>query len=358
VKRSIDSAAFKDVSGVIGPLKGCYHYAYAVPLDPGSWLGRKFKWLKLREQRFDVDRFDARCFSSEDALLIVLADHIPRVPTVLTIADGVSVHNFIEGETLAQAVPTGAPLPERHLVQIEALFRSLAAFDVARLDGLKRVCVSGSRDRDSDDSGAFLQSLVDFTHTEVCQAHLPQFGELFEDLGISDDALPAFGKEAPPLTTRPYALLHGDLHRENFIVDPRGRLWTIDWELARIGDPVYELATHLHLMRYSDRQMWEVLHRWRRAVEEVRPGATRGVEQDLPVYLGYKRLQSVYTDVIRSATTLRDDADRSRAKTEHVATTVARSLARAHGVLGMRRNAVPSVKTVASMLNAWVSRNR
>ncbi|CAM5643364.1 hypothetical protein SGRIM128S_09667 [Streptomyces griseomycini] len=34
-----------------------------------------------------------------------------------------------------------------------------------------------------------------------------------------------------------------------FIVDPQGGLWVIDWELAMIGDPLYDLATHLHLMR-------------------------------------------------------------------------------------------------------------
>ncbi|MFF3399206.1 phosphotransferase family protein [Streptomyces sp. NPDC002659] len=88
------------------------------------------------------------------------------------------------------------------------------------------------------------------------------------------------------------------------MVDAAGDLWTIDWELAMIGDPLYDLATHLHLMHYSRREEERITEVWRSAVESVRPGSSEGWRQDLPVLVSFKRAQSVYTDVIRTAVAL------------------------------------------------------
>jgi aminoglycoside phosphotransferase (APT) family kinase protein len=52
------------------------------------------------------------------------------------------------------------------------------------------------------------------------------------------------------LHPRPFRLLHTDLHRKNMIVS-RGRTYFLDWELALWGDPVYDLAVHLHKMGCS-----------------------------------------------------------------------------------------------------------
>jgi thiamine kinase len=39
------------------------------------------------------------------------------------------------------------------------------------------------------------------------------------------------------------ALCHHDIHAQNLVTDPAGRLWLVDWEYAGLGDPVFDLAS-------------------------------------------------------------------------------------------------------------------
>jgi fructosamine-3-kinase len=285
---------------VEGPLEGHHHEAYAVRLGADSPFRSRFEWLKLREPRDGIFWYDSRCFRSEEALLEILRKHqVPRVPEVLRVDEKVSVHSFIVGETLGARSPGSGQVATRHLDQIEELFRSLAVFDVRALNGLKRVCDHEAMSW-RDDSYGFLVRLIEDSVDKIHASQGGKYDRLFHDLGVPDDALDHFKRDLVPLTPRPYRLLHGDLHRENFIIDEADDLWTIDWELARIGDPLYDLATHLHLMHYDAEQEYEMTKRWQNTVESVLPDAVKGVEADLPQYLAYKRIQSVYTDIIRA----------------------------------------------------------
>ena len=42
---------------------------------------------------------------------------------------------------------------------------------------------------------------------------------------------------------RAYALCHHDVHAQNLVTGPAGRLWLVDWEYAGLGDPVFDLAS-------------------------------------------------------------------------------------------------------------------
>jgi thiamine kinase len=44
-------------------------------------------------------------------------------------------------------------------------------------------------------------------------------------------------------TPRPRVLCHHDVHGANMVIDPRRRLWLVDWEYAGLGDPVFDLAS-------------------------------------------------------------------------------------------------------------------
>src|SRR5215218_2908973 len=63
-----------DVTGIIGPLSGYHHEAYAFPLPPDAPLRTRygFGWGKLRVPRSGLFWFDRRCFRSEDLLLRAL----------------------------------------------------------------------------------------------------------------------------------------------------------------------------------------------------------------------------------------------------------------------------------------------
>lgn len=270
---------------------------------------------KLGEPREPQLWFDRRCFEREEVLVAALPslglDRVPRVRGMSgSSADGrrrrLVIQDFIEGRTLAEVSPFGTTVPERHLRQIIERFEQLAAVSMERVEraGLERCCKEEHRAKNYD-SHRFLRSLIDFTRTDVHLAWRETYPRLFASLRIPADALDensTLSHDAARLTRRPFCLLHGDLHRTNLIVqDADDRLWTIDWELAMVGDPVYDLATHLHLMGYPPAQEAEVVQRWRETVPKILYGADAGMDADLLLYRRYKRAQSLFTDVVRHA---------------------------------------------------------
>lgn len=299
-------AAAKRVDGplpghqVEGPLPGYHHETYAVRLTAPGLFGRSAGWVKLRDPRPGLLWFDRRCFASEDDLLTRLAGRVSHVPEVGSI-DSLTVQSFIEGCTLAEVAAPGEEVPAAFLDQIMRLFRELLAVDPHD----PQLLALHSPPPEDRDTTAFARALVRFTLTDVVEHALPHFDTLFRRLGIhpksASSSASALEARLEGMTPRPFGLLHGDIHRANLIVDKQNALWTIDWELALLGDPLYDLATHLHLMRYPAGQANEVVARWAEVAEQARPGAADGVEEDLPRYLAFKQIQSVYTDVIRQA---------------------------------------------------------
>lgn len=334
------STAFEKATGVgtvDGPLQGYHREWYVVrpgPEFPGT--GR----VKVGAPR-DVFWFDRRCFASEDELLPELARRgVPRVPPVYRIGtDGPRIHGFVEGTPLGRLSPAGSTVPKAQLDQLMEVFGALAR---VRPEGfpVPRVCRPEDRTHDGDSAG-FLRTLIRHTRYKAYRRHIPEYGRLFNQLGLPRRALGADSwlvAEAAHLTGRPYCLLHGDLHRSNFIVDASGGLWTLDWELALFGDPLYDLATHLYLMRYPPAQQRRVVMRWRRTMSRVLPGAIAGMDEDLPRYLAYKRAQSVYADIVRHACVLSTTAS-GRGRTDRIrgtAKTIHAILREAAPVLGLR----------------------
>jgi aminoglycoside phosphotransferase (APT) family kinase protein len=345
------AASDLEVDRVEGPLKGYHHRAYAVRLDPGSPLAADFRWLKLREPRSGVLWYDMRRFPSEDQLLQALYGRVPRIPRVSRqwINDGwVTFTAFIEGVTLDRVPEAAGRVADRYLDQIEELFRALAAVDSPPLayDGLLacdcRKSAHGNR------STAFLRALTHFSVQHAYASHWDSTRGLMAELGVNEDALRDFGLRLPELTDRAPRLLHGDLHHRNFIVDRLGGLWTIDWELALFGDPLYDLATHLHLMGYQPDQEEDMFRRWKRAVGEE---SSLGADEDLPHYRMYKELQSVYTDIIRGAARLREDQGERRLR--RTAVLVHRAMTAAREPLGMGK--VPPLPVIEAAFSVWLS---
>ncbi len=76
----------------------------------------------------------------------------------------------------------------------------------------------------------------------------------------------------------------------------RGRTYVLDWELALWGDPVYDLAVHLHKMGYSPAEYAAAQAAWLTAV----PGhASAAWEPDLHAYLTHERIKSAIVGTIR-----------------------------------------------------------
>ncbi len=67
---------------------------------------------------------------------------------------------------------------------------------------------------------------------------------------------------------RSQALCHNDVHAQNMVLDPAGRLWLVDWEYAGLGDPVFDLASCLSQLELSAADARLLCH------EYIRSGGT------------------------------------------------------------------------------------
>jgi aminoglycoside phosphotransferase (APT) family kinase protein len=292
-------------------------------------------------------RFDFRTWFVEEDLLRCLAGRPGwhgLVPSVLGRHRGHSVHTYVEGVCLDRVAAPGRAVAPDHLTQIVAFFGRLAAVPRRALPPLSRGWPWGN-------STAFFRRLTDFT-CQIFAEYADRYGSLFRRLDISVASFQRYAYEAGMLHDRPFALVHGDLHQENIIVRPNGGLFFLDWELATFGDPVYDLATHLRLMRYPDAQRDEVVERWQEAVTAVDSSLAHALRPDLDHYLGFKRLQAVHTDTVRAAAAVeRGEEDLGTAVAR-----VHRVLVEAAGPLRLRSE--PAEAGVRAAFEGWLRRDR
>lgn len=257
-----------------------------------------------------------------------------------------AVHEFIPGTALSEVCPPGKPLDPLYLVSLIRQFGRFTRVTAEELPPLPRGWAQPG------DSTAFLRDRADFAEREVRRANWKDFARLFAALEIPADALRLWRDRVPAMQPRPFALLHGDLHRHNIIVRDDGELSILDWELAMWGDPLHDLAIHLVRMRYPAWQRWEVVERWRTA---VRPEAAVGLDRDLPVYVAYERVQSLFADILRAATGLAAEEPQPG----RVGAAVSRVRNAIHLAAGpLRLNRVPSRPEVERALLDWVRGRR
>ncbi|MDX6349743.1 MAG: hypothetical protein QOF84_4533 [Streptomyces sp.] len=253
--------------------------------------------VKLRRSISGVPSVVCRVWPKEEEILAAVNQSVPNTPRHLGEWGDYAVHTYAPGRPVSALRPPSKTMPSHHCMrQLMAFFRRLARVDTASLP-------SPPVDWPEDgDSTGFLRRLVRLTEDTVHQRNRAEFGELFDKLGVPADAMEDFGRRIPPFTKRPFSLLHTDIHRDNLVMQPDGTLFLLDWELAMVGDPLHELATHLVRMKYpSDRARKSVIAQWKVAMSEVSSAATTDFEGDLQWYLDYEHAQSIYPDIIRAA---------------------------------------------------------
>jgi aminoglycoside phosphotransferase (APT) family kinase protein len=164
----------------------------------------------------------------------------------------------------------------------------------------------------------------------VHAAHRAEFGRMFRELEIPGDPIDAARADLARLASRPFRLLHTDVHRKNMIVRAAAVVF-IDWELALLGDPVYDLAVHLHKMAYLPDERERLLTLWEMAEPVAATGDWRG---DLELYLRHERVKSAVVDSIRYAKLIRSGQCTPDSRAELVTKMVAK-LRAARAVWGL-----------------------
>jgi aminoglycoside phosphotransferase (APT) family kinase protein len=287
-----------------------------------------------------------RTWQDEAEILGALRGVLPHVPQCLAKRGDVTILSYVQGVPLSTICRNGKEV-EPHLVA--ALVGLLADMTWVRRKDLPPLPQSWPRS--SRDSRAFLRALAQATEDQIRQPNWARFGGLFAMLGIRADAMVRFAERVPALISRPFSLLHTDLHRDNVIFSYHGAppLICVDWELATYGDPVHDLATHLVRMQYPPTQWHEVIDAWCEAMGRQRSKAVNGAKRDVRHYVAFEQAQSVYPDVMRAVTSLGDTFDQR--DLDAATSAVERALAVAAEPL--RLKSVPDEKAIEGILLRW-----
>lgn len=287
-----------------------------------------------------------RTWQDEAEILNTIWDVLPHVPRCLVKRRDLTILSYVEGMPLSGICPNDTPLDSGLVLALADLLADMTQVRRQHLPPLPP-----SWPRSSRDSRAFLRTLAFAAEEQIRQRNWGEFGGLFAMLGIPDDAMVRFAERVPAMISRPFSLLHTDLHRDNVIVSYDGDppLICVDWELASYGDPLHDLATHLVRMRYPDYQWPEAIEAWREAMGRRRPAAVHGLDRDLRHYVAFERAQSVYPDVIRAAMSLGDPTRRQ--ELDAATGAVHRALLAAEEPL--RLASVPDETSIERILFRW-----
>ncbi|MFC7548981.1 phosphotransferase family protein [Plantactinospora sp. GCM10030261] len=236
-----------------------------------------------------ADVMDLRLWREEE-VLPAIAPYVSQAPRLLFLSEepAFQIHQFICGAVLNDIAPRGTACPPHVPGDVARLFRQLV--DVPR-DKLPSIPGDWPADGDSAGFGRRLTRLTQWIYDTFVDDYRP----LFDRFGIPDRPLAGLADVWPTLTDRPFVCVHADVHRKNIIVDD-GRSVFLDWELALWGDPVYDLAVHLHKMAYLPAEEADLLDRWRAGMPAAHMA---GWEPDLDAYLGHERIKSAIVDTVR-----------------------------------------------------------
>ncbi|MEU9369895.1 aminoglycoside phosphotransferase family protein [Streptomyces avermitilis] len=124
--------------------------------------------------------------------------------------------------------------------------------------------------------------------------------QLARQLGLPDAARLGQILARHEVTPRSPSLLHGDLNPWNLVRRPdRFALTIIDWEMAMVGDPLYDLVRHLHLTPTRPEIRERMFRRWERGLARTR---TKDWQRDWRVYRWIEIVRSAYVDLDRLVT--------------------------------------------------------
>ncbi|MFI5620066.1 aminoglycoside phosphotransferase family protein [Streptomyces sp. NPDC051567] len=227
----------------------------------------------------------------EAEVLAAIGGYVTAAPRLLHAGrdPDFQIHGFVEGRRVDGLVPAGTRLPDAVLKGVEGLFGDLLRVPESALPALPP---DWPQDGDTAEFAARLTGLVH----EIRHRGGEGIDGLYEALGVPEDPCGPLRERARNMAGRRFGLLHADIHRQNMMLTDGGLVVFLDWELALWGDPVYDLADHLHKMSYSPEERHEVTEGWERAApDECRAGWRDGLDH----YLAYEAVKSAVVDTVR-----------------------------------------------------------
>ncbi|MFF4589221.1 phosphotransferase [Streptomyces sp. NPDC001388] len=225
--------------------------------------------------------------------------------------DPFTIHTYV-GTPIDE--PPDHPVDGLRLHEADALVDQLC--ELTRVDHLRVAPAEG----EVHFYGWLTEQLVDLVR------NLPKESlQLARTLGLPDDWRLREILSRHTVSQRAPALLHGDLNPWNLVRrNDDMALTIIDWEMAIVGDPLYDLVRHMHLTPTRPEIRARMFRRWEKQLPKR---YTRNWSHDSRVYRWIELVRSAYIDLDRLVTGSSLDAPNVRRAVNSYAATLAAATA-------------------------------
>ena len=235
----------------------------------------------------------------ESTVLQFLSDHVFPAPQLIyqDHERDVLVLTYQEGKTLCEQFGTQEAVSDNIVTEIAKKMKHLHEIGYPKFPFSNLAAVS-------PDTRTFYRSYL--LATEKIYANLyRKYSYLFKILNFPNDPFSSLHDDASSLLPRNFTLCHCDIHRHNVIITPNDSLYFIDWELAMIGDPLYDIAVHLQKTRYTAEQE-ELFFRYYTDEKDAEQ-----FKNQVQIYRRLETVKYAITDGVRILERIRDGAPNS-----------------------------------------------
>lgn len=257
--------------------KGHYNYNYVV--YPPSQLQPAL----IRVPRIGAAQMDLRCLEENNTLQFLERNHV-LAPRLLyqSPANSYKVLSYISGQSLKTLYPSSRSFPSSIIQSAVKLIVQIQNLGVPK---------------DFYDSIATPTKIIE--HVEKLYQYQWLMGHdiLFMLLGMPEpeNFIPLWLREALLGWNGTFVFAHSDLHRGNLIIAPDDYLVAVDWELAALTAPAYDIATHFHRAEYSPVEQILFMQEYSRLMDVD----LSFLDREVKLFLSLELIKSVLIDSLR-----------------------------------------------------------
>lgn len=214
----------------------------------------------------------------ESEVLEILSKYGMNVPKVLELYDDYFVEEYIDG-TLLDDIYTDYSNIDK--IVIDDIINNIV--------GLIRIDFQSlSKYSKWDNVRGFFEYQILNTE-EIWNEYNTSYDVFYNLLGINKSTIFKLKQLSKKINfNRPLCLIHGDRHKNNMI-KKGNQVYYIDWELGCVGDLAYDIAFHIHQMKYSEADLKYFLLN----LEKRLPYEYESAINDINIYLCFITMRSV-----------------------------------------------------------------
>lgn len=214
----------------------------------------------------------------ESEVLEILSKYGMNVPKVLELYDDYFAEEYIDG-TLLDDIYTDYSNIDK--IVIDDIINNIV--------GLIRIDFQSlSKYSKWDNVRGFFEYQILNTE-EIWNEYNTSYDVFYNLLGINKSTIFKLKQLSKKINfNRPLCLIHGDRHKNNMIKKDN-QVYYIDWELSCVGDLAYDIAFHIHQMKYSEADLKYFLLN----LENRLPYEYKSAINDINIYLCFITMRSV-----------------------------------------------------------------